>query len=134
MKLCKDTITVYNARLDREKDSTVYVPTIIRGVSWYGGTKVSVDSNGLKAANQYVVRIPVNADAGGKSYTGSGAYRKASDVSKLFTLNEGDFIVKGEFAETLAMPPKFYAESFMIIAVSDNRRAPNAPHWKVVGT
>jgi len=135
MKLCDTTITVYNARLDRALDSTVYIPTVIKGVSWYGGTKATVDAGGLKAANQYIVRIPANADTGGKSYTEAEAYKAADDVSGLFTLNEGDFIVKGVFSEMLALPPpKSAGQCFTILASTDNRRAPNAPHWKVTGT
>lgn len=134
MKLCNETITVYNARLDRELDATVYVPTIINGVSWYGSVKSTVDASGLKAANQYTVRIPLDADMGGKSYTDAGAYKAADDVTGLFTLNEGDFIVKGAFSETLTLPPsKSVGEFFTILAATDNRRAPKSPHWKVTG-
>ena len=67
MKLCNDTITVFNAKLDQTLDATVYVPTVIHGVSWYGGEKSTVDANGLKAASQYTIRIPLKADAGGRS-------------------------------------------------------------------
>lgn len=132
MRLCNDTVTVYNARLDREQDTTVYIPTVLSGVSWYGGTKATVDSSGLKAANQYTVRIPVDADSGGKSYTEPGVYKAAKSVDGLFTLNEGDFIVKGALTEMLYTTPKtgVYAR---ILSVTDNRRAPNAPHWKVIG-
>ena len=56
MKLCNDTITVFNAKLDQTLDATVYVPTVIHGVSWYGGEKSTVDANGLKAASQYTIR------------------------------------------------------------------------------
>lgn len=133
MKLCNETVTVYNARLDRERDSTVYVPTVIRGVSWYGSVKSTVDSGGLKAASQYTIRIPQDADTGGKGYTGAGEYKAAADVSGLFTLNEGDFIVKGAYTKTLTAPPKNCQEVVTILSITDNRRAPNAPHWKVTG-
>lgn len=132
MKLCNETITVYNARLDRDRDTTVYTPTVIRGASWYGSMKSTVDASGLKAASQYTVRIPAGADAEGKSYTEAERYRAAGDVSRLFTLNEGDFIVKGAFADVLTLPPQSMAY-ITILAVTDNRRAPNAPHWKVTG-
>lgn len=135
MKLCDATITVYNARLDRELDATVYVPTIINGVSWYGSVKSTVDASGLKAANQYMVRIPLDADMGGKSYTDAREYKSADDVSGLFTLNEGDFIVKGAFPDVLTVPPSKSAtgDFFTILATTDNRRAPKSPHWKVIG-
>lgn len=133
MKLCNDTITVYNARLDKERDSTVYVPTVIHGVSWYGSSKATVDSGGLKAASQCIVRIPLNADTGGRSYTEPWAYKSAENVNGLFTLNEGDFIVKGAFADTLFLPPESSSGFITILTVTDDRRAPNAPHWKVTG-
>lgn len=133
MKLCNDTITVYNARLDQETDSTVYVPTTICGVSWYGTSKATVDSSGLKAASQCIVRIPLEADTGEKSYTEPWVYKSAGNVSGLFTLNEGDFIVKGAFTDTLLLPPASGSGFITILAVTDNRRAPNAPHWKVTG-
>lgn len=135
MKLCNTTVTVYNARLDRELDATVYVPTIINGVSWYGSVKSTVDASGLKAANQYTVRIPLDADTEGKSYTDAREYKAADDVTGLFTLNEGDFIVKGAFSDTLTVPPSKSTTSnfFTILAATDNRRAPKSPHWKVTG-
>lgn len=133
MKLCNETVTVYNARLDRELDSTVYIPTVIQGVSWYGSVKSAVDSSGLKAASQYTVRIPAGANAEGKSYTEPGEYKAAADVSGMFTLNEGDFILKGVYTNTLTTPPKNGREVVTILTITDNRRAPNAPHWKVTG-
>lgn len=134
MKLCNDTITVFNARLDKGLDSTVYVPTVIKGVSWYGSMKSTVDANGLKAADQYTIRIPLTADAGGKAYAEPAAYMTADDAAGLFTLNEGDLIVKGAYNEKLTLPTQIRALGCAtVLAVTDNRRAPNAPHWKVVG-
>lgn len=88
MKLCNDTITVFNAKLDQTLDATVYVPTVIHGVSWYSGEKSTVDANGLKAASQYTIRIPLKADAGGKSYVDPVYWRNSADVAGLYTLNE----------------------------------------------
>lgn len=134
MKLCNDTITVFNARLDKDLDSTVYIPTVIKGVSWYGSMKSTVDANGLKAANQYTIRIPLTADAGGKAYAEPAAYKAANDAAELFTLNEGDLIAKGAYNEKLTLPAQIRALGCVtVLAVTDNRRAPNAPHWKVVG-
>lgn len=135
MKLCNDTITVFNAKLDQTLDATVYVPTVIHGVSWYGGEKSTVDANGLKAASQYTIRMPLKADAGGKSYVDPVYWRNSADVAGLYTLNEGDLMVKGAYTDMLTLPAQIKAlHGVTILAVTDNRRAPNAPHWKVVGT
>lgn len=134
MKLCNDAITVFNARLDKDLDSTVYIPTVIKGVSWYGSMKSTVDANGLKAASQYTIRIPLTADAEGKVYVEPAAYKVADDAEGLFTLNEGDLIVKGVHDEKLTLPAQIRAlGGVTVLAVTDNRRVPNAPHWKVVG-
>lgn len=137
MKLCNDTLTLFNGRLDKEQDCTVYEKTVISGISWYGTAKTVVGDTGLKSANQFTIRIPLNADFGGKAYSDPKTYAKAEDVSGLFTLRQGDTIVKGAVPDTITNPTqahKAYPDaSFTIMGVTDNRRAPNAKHWKVVG-
>ena len=47
-------------------------------------------------------------------------------------LNEGDLIVKGSVSVERLLPSQIKdAGGVTILAVTDNRRAPNAPHWKV---
>lgn len=135
MKLCDDTITVYNAKYDKSADADVYHRTIINGVRWFGTVKSTVDSSGLKAANQVTVRIPTEADTQGKAYADPAAYASAADVLDLFTLNEGDVIVRGVGANGLRPSAirKVYPETMTILAVTDSSQAPNAPHRKVVG-
>lgn len=136
MKLCTDSITLYNARLDKEKDCTVYERTVISGVSWYGTVKSTVDRNGLTSANQFTIRIPIDADFSGKAYAEPESYTAAEDVSGLFTLNEGDLIVKGAVADVNITPAalrKAHPDTITILGVTDNRRAPHAKHWRVVG-
>lgn len=133
MHQCVETITVFNAWYDPETGFDVYVPTVIRGVSWYCDIASTVDSSGLKAANKFTIRIPVDADFGGKGYTAPVAY--ASPASQ-FTLKQGDIIVHGEETEMLA-PAQLkekYGEIVTILGVTDNSRRPKAPHWKVVGS
>ena len=137
MKLIGDTITLYNARHDKTEDCTVYNKTVIRGISWYGSVQTTLGDTGLKSANVFTVRIPDDADFGGKEYCDAASYTEAEDVSGLFTLKQGDLVVKGivpDSVETPAQIHKRYPEvSFTIKGVTDNRRAPNAKHWKVVG-
>lgn len=135
MILCNETVTVFNARLDQEKGYDVYIPTVITGVSWFCEIASTVDSSGLKAANKYHIRIPVDADFSGKAYADPLAYA-AGDADSLFTLKTGDIIVKGAIEESGLKPAdlqKRCGEIVTILGVTDNRRAPNSPHWKVVG-
>ena len=123
MKLCNDTITVFTARVDPELGDDVWAPTVIRGASWYATDASTVDASkgGLVAANKVTVRIPANVYPEG------------------LELKNGDVIVKAE-ANGVADPTpaklkKAYGGDFMtVLAVTDNRRAPKAPHVKVIGT
>lgn len=134
MKLCNETITVFNARYDADTGYDVYVPTVITGTSWYCEIASNVDSSGLKAANKFTVRIPADADFSGKEYADPITYRETGSDS-LFTLANGDIVVKGSVNEEGLLPKQMQEryESFTILGVSDDRRA-RAPHWKVVGS
>lgn len=137
MKLCGDTLTLFNARLDKVNDTTVYEKTVISGISWYSTIKTVVGDTGLKSANQFTIRIPIDADFSGKAYSDPASYTGAEDVSGLFTLRQGDVIVKGAVPSSIITPAqvhKAYPDTaFTIQGVTDNRRAPNAKHWRVVG-
>lgn len=137
MYLCDDVITVYNKKLDQDKGYDTYHGTVITGVSWYCEVASAVDDTGLKSANKFTIRIPVEADFSGKIYADRVAYAESEDTAQLFTLQPGDVIVHGA-AEPDGMTPsqlqEQYAEVVTILGVTDNRRAPFAKHWKVVGT
>ena len=72
-------------------------------------------------------------------------------MSGLWTLQAGDIIVKASVPTTrttttngvattaaIAWTPatlkKAYSDCVTVLGVTDNRRAPNAPHWKVTAT
>ncbi len=140
MNLCNETVTVINQRYNQRESFTEYKKTIIQGTSWYGSLKSNVDSSGLKAANQYIVRIPADASFEGKSYVNPIVYWKLTDeeVKGAFTFANGDLIVHGSVSEPdEEITPKLlhdnYAEVLTVLTVNDNRRTNNAPHWKVVG-
>ena len=136
MKLCDETVTVFNKKLDSDKGWDVYNPTVISGVSWYCEIASSVDANGLHAANRFTIRIPLDADFGGKSYIDPIAYANAGIIADVFTLANGDIIIKGTATgtPTPAQLKEQYPDYCTILGVTDNRRAPNAPHFKVVGS
>lgn len=136
MKRCDKTITVFNKRWDAEAGKDVYIPTVIKGVSWFCEIASAVDSNGLHAANRFVVRIPADANFGDKVYVDPVSYASETIVSGLFTLGSGDVIVKAELPDSTLKPAQLheqYADCMTILGVTDSSDAPNAPHWKVVG-
>ena len=149
MKLCNETITVFNKRWDDELGEEVYWPTVIEGASWHATQAETVDpKGGLVMANKAIIRIP-EAAAGG--YVDSIAYREADDPTGKWTLEGGTIIVKGAIEDTSSgagAPPSPQGEGFWtparlkeafadcvtVLGVTDNRRAPNGKHFKVVGS
>lgn len=135
MKLCNDTITVFNKRIG-DNGGYEYIPTIINGVSWFCRIKSTVDE-GLKAANEFIIRIPADANFNGKEYVDSVEYENAASIDGIFTLAQGDVIVKASVAVapmTFAELKEHYSDYCTVLGVTDNRRAPNAPHFRVVGS
>ena len=137
MKLCTETVTVYNARVDPGTRTEIYAPTVLRGVSWHCETASAVTEAGLKAANRCALRIPGDVDAEGKTFVEPKDYRAAEDVGGLWTLQKGDVIVRG--ACTDALTPARLRERFgadrvtTVVGVTDDRRAPRGKHWRVTG-
>ena len=138
MKLCNDTVTVFTASVDQETKTTVYAPTVIAGVSWFAANADTVDpKGGLVAANRATIRIPEDADTGGKAYADPVRYASAGDVSGLWTLKGGDIVVRAAVEGSDWTPARLkaaYAECVTVLAVTDNRRGPRAAHWRVTGT
>ena len=135
MRLCDDVITVFNWRVDPVKRGEVWEATVIRGVSWYRARKQAVETGrgGLSAAGTCVIRIPADADAGGKAYVESTVY----DGKDCWTLRGGDAVARGAFPGGDWTPGRLTeagAEWVTVTAVTDNRRAPRGRHWRVEGS
>ena len=134
MREANQTITVFNAKVDRE-GYDVWYPTTISGVSWFAQTASTVTADGLRAANSVTIRIPETADYGGKEYVEPNAYTAAEPAS-FFTLQQGDLIVKGSESESMtqAQLKAKYGQLVTVLGVTDNRHRPREPHIKIVGT
>ena len=135
MKLCNDVITVFNAKHNVTADHDDYYRTVISGVSWFHRIETIVDKAGLNAAGMVIIRIPTDADFSGKAYINPRDYAESADVSNVFTLQDGDVIVKGAVMENLrpADLHKRHYEAVTILGVTDDRHFPNAPHWRITG-
>lgn len=135
MRLCNETITVFNAKLDKESGFDVLYGTVIDGVSWYYNTNAGITSNGYRSADTATIRIPTDADFGGKSFIQPKQWEDTEDVSSFFTLKPDTILVRGavETDGQTARELKSAYETITVTGVTDNRRAPNAPHWRVTG-
>ena len=143
MRLCTDTITVYNHQLDTSTGDDVYNATTIRGVSWLFRDVTSPKTKGMydKDASGCTVRIPITAQSD-KAYLPPEEYAHA-DPGSAYTLQPGDIIVRGEgpdpdsAAAYGVRPAEIQAaghEHFTVTGVTDNRgTGRQSPHWKVVG-
>ena len=123
MKLCNDVITVFRAQVDPDTGGNAWTGTAVTGVSWYMTDAVTLDASkgGLVAAGKVIVRIPEEAAGAG------------------FTVGAGDIIVRGDASEMADPTPAslkaaYGADCMTVLGVTDNRRAPRAPHWRVTGT
>ena len=151
MKLANDTITVFNAKVDPDTGDRVWNGTVITGASWYMTDVSNLDTGkgGLVAANKATIRIPI-PEGTVKAYADPIAYKAASSITNLWTLQQGDIIVHADVPLVITTEQwgviittpiiwnpiklqKEYAECVTVLGVTDNRRAPNAPHWRVTG-
>lgn len=136
MRGCRETITLFNARREAATGGHVYVPTVIRGCAWFGGVRRGLDAKGgLAAADECAVRIPVDADFGGKAYVDPIVWREAGGEER-FTIQGGDIVVKGAVEGDGWTPATLKAAfhgCFTVLGVTDNRSAPRGGHWRLVG-
>ena len=124
-------ITVYNSFLDPGSRMRVWHRTLIKGVWFYVGNKVSLTDGGLVSADAYKVRIPVHADFGGSQYVLPNEYMGGADT---WTLKNDDYIIKGSGPD-IEKPADLQKESwpaFKVTSWSDNHHG-GLKHWRVGG-
>ena len=96
-----DAVTVFNGRTDKIERRKVYIPTIIKGVSYVEAKGSSVADNGVWSADvQYKVRIPMAARVQkNRAYLPEQRYAKLEQEEDLgyWTISKGDFIICGEY-------------------------------------
>lgn len=133
MRLAEELITVFNQSLDEDTGYDIWTPTWIRGASWYSSVSAAVTNDGLIAADQYTIRIPTGVTTqDGREYMDPVNFEPGQG----WTLKRGDIIIKGKETSTDLNPKQLrekYGEIVTVISVTDNRRAPRAKHWRVVG-
>lgn len=97
-----DAVTVFNGRTDKEARRKIYIPTVIRGVSYAEGKGSKVADNGVWSDDvQYKIRVPFLAVIqDNREYMPDLRYTKLDNAEavKYWTIQKGDLIVRGEYA------------------------------------
>ena len=86
-------ITLFNARYDANTRTEVYVPTRIRGVSYYESEGISASDGVWTNRSIYKIRVPLIGSEIGKEYLPERKYRKAENADGYWTIRKGDFIL-----------------------------------------
>lgn len=103
-----DAVTVFNGRIDKVERRKVYIPTMIRGVSYVEGKGTKVADNGVWSDDvQYKIRVPLIAVVqNNREYMRDLNYVKLDneDAAKYWTIQNGDLVIRGEYAgDTLSL-------------------------------
>lgn len=97
-----DAVTVFNGRTDQKERRKIFIPTVIRDVSYAEAKGSTVANNGVWSDDvQYKIRVPVTAEVQDKRmYMPCLRYAKLDDVEagKYWTISKGDLMIRGEYA------------------------------------
>ena len=97
-----DVVTVFNGRADKEKRRKIYIPTVIKDVSYVEGKGSKVADNGVWSDDvQYKIRVPLIAVVqDNRGYMRDLNYAKLDneEAAKYWTIQKGDLVVRGEYA------------------------------------
>ena len=97
-----DAVTVFNGRTDKATRRKIYIPTVIRGVSYVEGNGSKVADNGVWSDDvQYKIRVPLIAVVqDNREYMRDLNYAKLDneEAAKYWTIQKGDLVVRGEYA------------------------------------
>lgn len=129
------TVTLYNYYLDPATGYDTCSRTLLSGVSVFTQTQVSIDKDGLAAADVYTMRIPKESFTG--QYVYPTEYAALESKSGYFTLAKGDKIVLGiadeEKPTAAQLEAKYGTDRVMTVTGVTDNRDKRAPHIKVVG-
>lgn len=129
-------ITIYNTKMNKATKLPEYHRAQIAGVHVHVKQAISTDSNGAHSADVYKIRIPPEADTGGKIYVPSSEYQAKEDVSGFWTIQNEDIVVRGlvndEVTRQSEILAKYKDESCRVKSWADNRFGA-LPHWRIGG-
>ncbi len=127
------TVTLYNKRLDPGTQKTIWIKTVLEGVSWAGHQRVTT-GEGLTTNDGYSVRIPPEAMPEG--FLGRSEYAALTDPAGHWTAQAGDVVVLGvgpDVSGGITEITKQYTDCFTVIAVHTANMSRLLPHLRLEG-
>ena len=109
-----------------------YTAVQIRGVHVAGERGLAASDKSVRSAHRYTIRIPEDADTGGRTYRDCGEFDAlgAAERARSWTLCEGDAIVFSLRQDTPSALAK--RRDCTIERIADNRRgSSHLRHWKL---
>lgn len=96
-----DAITIFNGRTDKGARRRIFIPTIIRNVSYTEAKGATVANNGVWSDSvQYKVRVPMGAAVqDGREYMHCLNYAKLDDkeAAQYWTIRKEDLLTLGAY-------------------------------------
>lgn len=127
-------ITLYNHHYNKDTRLDDWQRTVIYGVHFYVDNKVNLGDEGLNSADVYKIRIPEDAECN-RAYLPEDKYAAADDTEAYWTLQNGDYVVRGECLLDIEKPSdikQVRTQYCKITSWSDNRFG-GLPHWRIGG-
>lgn len=91
------SVTLFNKKYDKTTRTDVYKRTVLDGVHFETNHSSSLNDKSMTDTSNAVIIIPFSVEG----YISPSEYQELDDVSKQWTLKEGDYIVKGEINEDI---------------------------------
>ena len=137
-------ITLFNARYDANTRTEVFVPTKIKGASYYESEGVSANDGVWTNQSIYKLRVPLIGSENGKEYLPERKYRKVENASGYWTIRKGDFILltllEGEKEKYTAKEIAKISEELGLKLITVTEYADNTirgsnivKHWRIGG-
>ena len=128
------TITVYNIYRNANGVEQ-FQRTVLRGVYWNAIKGATMRKTGIQSADGFVVIIPKGAESS-RSYVGPVAFSGLADKSEFYTLQNGDYLVKGDTGYDIQKSPKElsrFDDVCRATAVDAKLFGSGLDHWEVTG-
>lgn len=143
-----DAVTIFNGRTDKESRRKIFIPTVIRNVSYVEGKGSTVADNGVWSDDvQYKIRVPMMAEIqADRVYMPDLRYARLDneEAAKHWTIQKGDMVIRGEYAseksllyedELTGYAKEQGTELIRITEYADNTSGGSlySKHWRIGG-
>lgn len=139
-------ITIFNARISNATRSEVFIPTTIKGVSYYESEGVNTNDGVWTDRSVYKLRVPyIGAEIQeSRVYLPEKRYRTAESAEGYWSIREGDFLLLTEFIgekesytskEIAAIAEELGLKPITVTEYADNtvRGSDTVKHWRIGG-